>query len=102
MDHNPAFTAMEIYVAYNYNWMMKFTPNLTLRCYDQVILKPAKVTMTDSIKHSTGLIFRKKLRNKFDIEEWGQTWMAHGKKENLMMKGFLALNAKLHSTYEAA
>jgi lysyl-tRNA synthetase class II len=35
MDHYPEFTAMEIYVAYNYNWMMKFAENLLLRYYDQ-------------------------------------------------------------------
>ena len=69
--HNPEFTAMEIYVAYkDYNWMMEFTENLLEHCAVAVNGKTeatfgehtvnfkapyARVTMTDSIKHFTGL-----------------------------------------------
>ena len=69
-NHNPEFTAMEIYVAYkDYNWMMEFCEQLLEFCavavngetkvkFDghEIDFKApyARVTMTDSIKEFTG------------------------------------------------
>ncbi len=69
-NHNPEFTAMEIYVAYkDYNWMMEFCEQLLEFCavavngetkvkFDghEIDFKSpyARVTMTDSIKEFTG------------------------------------------------
>jgi lysyl-tRNA synthetase class 2 len=68
--HNPEFTAMEIYVAYqDYNWMMKFCEQLLEHCAiavngstkatfgaHEIDFKApyARVTMADSIKEFTG------------------------------------------------
>ena len=70
-NHNPEFTAMEIYVAYkDYNWMMDFTEELLEKVAmdlhgttqvtvgDKVIdfKRPFKrITMIDSIKEFTGI-----------------------------------------------
>ena len=69
--HNPEFTVMEIYVAYkDYNWMMDFTEKMIQRVAMDVNGKTeivmgdkeisfkapfARVTMTDAIKHHTGV-----------------------------------------------
>ncbi len=69
-NHNPEFTAMEIYVSYkDYNWMMEFTENLLEHCAIEVngsseaifgehnisFKAPyARLTMTDAIIKFTG------------------------------------------------
>jgi len=69
--HNPEFTVLEIYVAYkDYNWMMDFTEKMIQRVAMDVNGKTdvtigakeisfktpfARVTMTDAIKHHTGI-----------------------------------------------
>ena len=69
--HNPEFTMLEIYVAYkDYNWMIDFTEQMIQRVAMDVNGKTdivmgdkeisfkapfARVTMTDSIKHHTGV-----------------------------------------------
>ncbi len=69
--HNPEFTAMEIYVSYkDYNWMMEFTEKMLEHICLEVLGTTdvqvgnnvisfkapfARVTMTDAIKHFTGI-----------------------------------------------
>ncbi len=69
--HNPEFTCMELYVAYeDYNWMMEFTEKLVeticlevngtteIKVGDNMISFKApfrRVTMTDAIKEHTGI-----------------------------------------------
>lgn len=69
-NHNPEFTAMEIYVAYtDYHWMMDFTEKLLEHCAIAVNGKSTakfgeheinfkapykRITMTDAIKEYTG------------------------------------------------
>jgi lysyl-tRNA synthetase class II len=95
--HNPEFT-MEIYVAYkDYNWMMKFAEDLLEHCAVAVngtseatfehkinFKAPyARVTMTDSIKHFTVLIFQVKVkRNYLMLRKWELMWMPQWVKEN--------------------
>jgi lysyl-tRNA synthetase class II len=46
--HNPEFTAMEIYVAQRYNWMMDFTERLLEHC--ATLLMELQKQLSENIK----------------------------------------------------